>query len=125
LSGRSGTAEGAEALDARMSEAIAELSAAIAAARQILAEGAMPDLAGLDLRVGEICRGVDMMTPEAGRRHLSGLLRLAAALTALEADCRNRRDRPPQPAALRHRAAGAYGHKPDGRKPGGRKPGGH
>lgn len=114
MSDRSGTADGAEALDARMSETIAELSAAIAAARQLLTEGAMPDLAGLDLRVGEICRGVDMLTPEAGKRHLPGLLRLAAALTALEADCRNWRDQPPERAALRNRAAGAYGRKPDG-----------
>lgn len=107
--------DGAATLDARMAEAIAELGTAVAAARQLLSEGAMPDLAGLDERVGEICRGVDMLTPEAGKRHLPGLLRLAAALTALEADCRNWIAAPPQPAALHNRAADAYGRKPDGR----------
>jgi hypothetical protein len=116
LSGPGRAADAAAALDARMAETIDELGTAVAAARQLLAEGAMPDLAGLDDRVAEICRGVDMLTPEAGKRHLPGLLRLAAELTALEADCRNWIAGPPRPAAsLHNRAADAYGRKPDGR----------
>lgn len=88
-----------------------EIGGAVAAARHLLAEGAVPDLTGLDLRVGQLCGLLEKLGAEAGKPHLAALLHLSQALAALEVECARRRDLPPAAAgrASTHgRAVRAY-----------------
>ncbi|HSK38432.1 MAG TPA: hypothetical protein VK943_01570 [Arenibaculum sp.] len=94
-----------------------EIGAAVAAARHLLAEGAVPDLTGLDLCVGQLCGLLERLGAEAGQPHLAALLHLSEALAALEVECARSRGLPPADgradgrASARSRAIRAYAEK--------------
>lgn len=106
--------------DAAVGRALDELTAAVGAARALLAEGAACDLSGLDGRVAELCGILTVLAPEDGRPHLPALLRLSEELGGLQADCERQRTDAlrTERAAARERAAQAYGavHHPPFRR---------
>jgi hypothetical protein len=83
---------------------VAELAAAVAAARRAVAEGAMIEIDGLDRAVAAVCERAED-APAAERSALArDLVALADALEGLAADILRQSDQ-----AERRRAGAAYG----------------
>ncbi len=90
-----------------VTQALHDVSAAIAAARLAIAEGAAVDLTGLDLAVADACAAAPLLSPEEQPAIAAVVKSTAAALDALADDLRRQ-----QASAQGPRAADAYGSGP-------------
>ncbi len=83
---------------------LAEIAAAVAEARRALADGALIDVAGLDVAVSELCEAAPSLSAAARPGFARALIALADALDELAADITRQSE-----AAQRQRARDAYG----------------
>lgn len=82
---------------------VAEIAAAVAAARRAVAEGALIEISGLDRAVAEMCGAAGSVPAAARGAFAQDLAALATALDELAGEIARQCD-----AARRQRAAGAY-----------------
>ena len=92
-----------------------QIATAVGAARSVLREGGVVDLAGLDTRVAALCDSTLALDGDAGRSMLPALAALVEDLSALADECRQSRAATAfllQQVGARDRAARAYGAPP-------------
>lgn len=90
---------------------LAAVSGALAEAAAQAESGALIDLAGLDVRVAELCAAAEALPRAEGRALLGDLEALVGGLTALTGILTRQRDLSAgtDPHAARQRAAAVYG----------------
>jgi hypothetical protein len=88
-----------------LKQELAEIAAAIDAARQAVAEGEMIEIDGLDEAVAKVCDGAQKAPAEERAALAQELVALAEALDRLASDMQQQSD-----AVERRRASSAYGN---------------
>lgn len=107
--GSSAVADEAAPGGAAIRAGLAEVAGALALARQMLAEGSLVDLSGLDSRIDSLCRAILALPRAEGRTFESGLLGLSDDVARLnEALVQRHATRAADSAAVPREAAAAY-----------------